>query len=138
MSLGKAPGKWAYLFWATFYGFLHLSLSLYLSGSQLEFGSAEYNWLTGAIILGPLAFWIDLYYRFMAKAALLRGVVISVRQVLGFWVAFAMLASMVFVWPDEFADNRRFALILPMAMVVPMAQGLWFYWKYFRKETLND
>jgi hypothetical protein len=137
MTLGKAPNKWAYLFWATFYGLLHLSLSLYLVGSQLEFGSAEYKWLTGAAILGPLASWIGLYYRFMAKAARRRGVVNSVRQVLGFWASFAVLAAMVFIWPDVFAGTRKFALALPIVMLAPLVQGLMVFRRYFRIEGPN-
>jgi hypothetical protein len=138
VTLAHAPGKWAYLFWATFYGLLHLSLNLNLVASDLEFGSTKYNWLTGAIILGPLAYWIDLYYRFMAKAALLHGVVISVHQVLGGWALFAVLASMVLIWPDVFAGTRLFPLGLPIVMVMPLAQGLMVFRIYFMNEKFND
>ena len=138
MALAHARRKWACLFWATFYGLLHLSLSLYLIGSQLEFGSAEYNWLTGAIIMGPFVYGIDLYYRFVAKAALLRGAVISVSQILWLGVFFAVLSLMVFAWPDEFAGTRLAPLNLPVVMVMQLVQGLWFFWKYFMNEKFND
>ncbi|WP_114286184.1 hypothetical protein [Candidatus Halocynthiibacter alkanivorans] len=63
--------------------------------------------------------------------------VISVRQVLGFWAGFAALASMVLIWPDEFADKRLFPLSVLLVMVAPLAQGLWFFWKYFMNEKFD-